>query len=102
MVVVVVIGAARGTLSLSRRGARRPELADALEGLLPSAVHHVKKLAGGAHVGAAAALRAYGRSYLIGHGPIMLSFLPFLIVQSGNESVERKVPARGVSLSIKD
>jgi hypothetical protein len=41
------------------------------------------------------------RTVYLGHGPIMLSFLPFLIVQSGNESAECKVPPRRF-LSIED
>jgi hypothetical protein len=77
---------------------RRPMLRPAN----PNAVHHVKKLAGGAHVGAAGALRAQKRSYLVNHGLIMLSFPPFLIARSGSESAERKVPVHSVSLAIKD
>src|ERR1700744_4266366 len=96
MVVVAVIDAA-GALPLPRRGARLlprrgsrgaarlPELVDALEGLLPRTVHHVKDLAGGAHLSAAAAPRAHRRPYLVSHAPIMLFFRSLLIAQLGTE-----------------
>jgi hypothetical protein len=81
-VVVVVVIAAAGLLALlvlPLPGPGLPELAHALEGLLPRAVHHVEKLAHGAYFRTVSAPRAGGLPYLVSHDPIMPSFPAFLI-----------------------